>query len=290
MAEILAHFDVIALQEVVDRGRGLRLILDRLGSNWGLLLTDPSPGMLGNRERMAFLYDRRKVLPSGVVCELVIPQERLARAAQSSPLVPSMRPRRAAQPASTAPRRRPRRTAPEETAAKAALDRQFARTPYAAGFRTLHKSFTLLNLHIIWGESPVQREQELHEIAHWIADWAKNSITWDSNLIAVGDFNIETVDSPLFQAFTSTGLQVPDDLLQAPRILYQRPDAPIKLYDQIAWFAGAGEVPPLELSYLSGGSFNFRPHVLRDRQVDLRRLSFMISDHFPLWAEFSVRN
>jgi len=253
IAEILAHFDVIALQEIKGSGRGLRLILDRLGANWGLLLSDPSPGRLGNLERLAFLYDRRKVIPDGLVCELVIAQERLVGEPRDG------------------------------------MTRQFARTPYLASFRSLDKNFTLVNLHTIWGKGPEERGPELKEFAHWIANWALSSAAWDTNLIAVGDFNIDARDSPLYEAFTSTGLQSPDDLMAAPRLIFQRPDDPVKLYDQIAWFDGEGEVPALEFNYCSGGSFDFRPHVLRERGLDLRKLAFMISDHFPLWAEFSVR-
>lgn len=253
IAEILAHFDVVALQEIHGGGRGLKLILERLGSNWGLLLSDPSPGALGNLERLGFLFDRRKVIPDGLVCELVVAHERLASGDRER------------------------------------MQRQFARTPYVAGFRSLKRNFTLVNLHTIWGGAPHERLPELREFAEWIKKWALGPAAWDTNLIAVGDFNIETVDSPLYAAFTSTGLQSPAGLLQAPRVIFQRPDEPVKLYDQIAWFDGDGDVPPLEFQFCSGGSFDFRPHVLRQRGLDLRKMAHMISDHFPLWAEYSVR-
>jgi endonuclease/exonuclease/phosphatase family metal-dependent hydrolase len=254
MSEILSHFDVIAIQEVIGDGKGLRLILDVLGPNWGLLLTDPSPGALGNMERMAFLYDRRKVLPNGLVCELVIPQESIERG-----------------PADT-------------------LRRQFARTPYAAGFRTLDKSFTLVNLHIIYGKDLSERVKELNEIARWIANWAINGVTWDSNMIAVGDFQIETYGDLLYKAFTSTGLYVPKDLRQIPRTFLTPPGRPAKVFDQIAWFNGRGKVPRLTLKYIKGGNFDFSDRVMKSRGLEKRELAFVISDHLPIWAEFSVRD
>lgn len=44
-----------------------------------------------------------------------------------------------------------------------------------------------------------------------------------------------------WEAFTSTGLQVPADLHAVPRTLWSDPDEPHldKFYDQIAWFTAA---------------------------------------------------
>jgi len=77
IAEIISRFDVIALQEVRANLKALRHTLKLLGSNWGLILTDVTRGSPGNGERMAFLFDTRKVRLSGLASELVVPQEQL---------------------------------------------------------------------------------------------------------------------------------------------------------------------------------------------------------------------
>ena len=74
IAEIISRFDVIALQEVKANLKALRHMLRVLSPNWGLSLTDVARGDPGNGERMAFLFDTRKVQLSGLACELVVPR------------------------------------------------------------------------------------------------------------------------------------------------------------------------------------------------------------------------
>jgi hypothetical protein len=100
IGEIVRRFDVVALQEVKGNLRALRDLMKWLGRNWAYLMTDINLGAAGNSERMAFLFDERRVKASGLACELVVPQEWL------------------------------------DEVGEGALQRQFARTPYAVSFRS----------------------------------------------------------------------------------------------------------------------------------------------------------
>jgi endonuclease/exonuclease/phosphatase family metal-dependent hydrolase len=255
IAEIVARFDVIALQEVRANLKCLRHMLKVLGPNWGLILTDVTKGDPGNGERLVFLFDTRKVQLSGLACELVVPQEHLA------------------------------------TIAPDALDRQFARTPYAVSFRSAGKTFILVALHVIYGEKAEERIPELKAIADWLAAWASDVNAWDHRLIALGDFNIDRRGDNLYHAFTSTGLHAPEDLNRVPRTIFSDPKEPDlnKFYDQIAWFAGDETRPGLSMKYTRGGNFDFTKVALKSRNLTKPQLSWRISDHYPLWAEFSVR-
>src|SRR4051812_38068356 len=64
LAEIISRFDVIAVQEVRDDLSALRMIIRSLGSDWSFIVTDVTRGDEGNHERLAFLYDLRRVRPS----------------------------------------------------------------------------------------------------------------------------------------------------------------------------------------------------------------------------------
>jgi endonuclease/exonuclease/phosphatase family metal-dependent hydrolase len=256
IAEIVSRFDVIALQEVKDNLKALRHMLHALGPNWGLSLTDVTKGAPGNSERMAFMFDTRRVLPSGLACELVVPQEQLER------IEPD------------------------------ALDRQFARTPYAVSFRSGTKTFILITLHILYGQREEERVPELKAIAEWLAEWARDINSWDHNLIALGDFNIDRKGDALHDAFVSTGLDIPADLQEVPRTIFSDPDNPHlnKFYDQIAWFTGRNDLPALSLRYSRGGYFDFTQAALASRELTKVQLSWRISDHYPLWAEFYMRD
>ena len=76
ICEIISRFDVIAIQEVMGSLRFfLREMMDFLGSDWSFLMTDITLGDAGHNERMAFVFDNRRVQFSGLACELVVPQE-----------------------------------------------------------------------------------------------------------------------------------------------------------------------------------------------------------------------
>ena len=47
--------------------------------------------------------------------------------------------------------------------------------------------------------------------------------------------------------------------------------------------------PAFSLKVQQRGNFDFAPPVLKSRTLDKLGLSWRISDHYPLWAEFKVR-
>jgi hypothetical protein len=61
IAELIDHFDLVAIQEVRDDLAALERLMYLLGWWWKDIITDVTEGVPGNRERMAFLYDSRKV-------------------------------------------------------------------------------------------------------------------------------------------------------------------------------------------------------------------------------------
>ncbi len=66
IADICERFDVVAIQEVKTDLRGLSKLQELLPGNYKILVSDPT----GNHERMAFLYDSRTVVATGLVCEI----------------------------------------------------------------------------------------------------------------------------------------------------------------------------------------------------------------------------
>jgi hypothetical protein len=159
ITEIISRFDVIAIQEVVGDLRGLRDTIGLLGYDWSFLMTDITLGEQGNQERLAFIFDKRRVQLSGLACELVVPPEW------------------------------------KEEVPADVLTEQFARTPYAVSFRTGDITFILVTLHIRWGkkgetkeEKVIKRGKELKGIAKWMADWAERTTRWHQNFCILGYF------------------------------------------------------------------------------------------------------
>lgn len=251
IAEIVRRFDVVAIQEIRRTGQALLRLMEALGDGWSYVLTDVTAGDAGNHERLAFVFDTRRLKLSGLACEIVV-------------------------------------AAADDGVPEPVMSRQFARTPYAVSFTNGQHRFTLVTLHVLYGDRAEDRLPELRQIAQWLADWKRAKDVWGENLIALGDFNIDRRGDPLHQAFTSTGLRAPDNLNLVPRTIFDDPDptAPPDhrhFYDQIAWFdTGRSK---LSMPYVNAGMFDFADGLV---PADSRnQLSWRISDHYPLWCEFA---
>jgi endonuclease/exonuclease/phosphatase family metal-dependent hydrolase len=255
IAEILSRFDVIAVQEVQENLQALRLIMSCLGPDWGFTVTDVSFGDAGDDERLAYLYDLRRVRPSGLAGELVLSPEDLAR-----PLVPD-------------------------------LTSQLVKTPYMVSFMTASRPFVLTTVHVVWGDGGAlgRRAREAEALSKMLSRAVQSPAGQEidpfrASLIALGDFNITTKDDVIFKALVDNGLQPDVETLDKPRTVADRPASKIA-YDQVAWFA-PGRPGALKFPRLSGDTFPWDQHIL---QGEPGNTTFRISDHYPLWVEFDIR-
>ena len=242
IVEIIRRFDVVAIQEVKEDLSGLLLLMDWLGPDWGFIVTDTTAGSAGNTERLACVFDRRRVRPSGLAGEIVLPPTDKGDPAQ-----------------------------------------QFARTPYLVGFQTGAEQFTLLTAHILYGKEPAERAGEISALSRYVAtelrSRSKSAPGQVDNLIVLGDFNIDKRgDDPLFRAFVADGLTVPKQLENLRTAFVGKKP---KFYDQIAWFMG-----DFNLELNSAGVLDFADVIYPE--VSAADLSFRVSDHLPLWAEFAL--
>ncbi len=250
IAEIVRRFDVVAIQEVKRNTRALRVLLDDfLGPNWGVVLSDVSAGSEGNAERLAYVYDKRRVIPSGLTGEIVLPQVEVTDAQGTKTMQPAT---------------------------------QFDRTPYIVGFQAANERFALLTVHIRYGKVETDRVEEISNLARYVAtelrERASEEGAEEANLILLGDFNINqrTEDNILFQELLNVGLWVPEAIRGVKSTYGTVP----KHYDQIAWFRDDLEL----LGGSSAGVIDFSGAVYKEQTLE--NMSYRISDHFPLWVEF----
>ena len=174
IAEILGQFDLICIVELRDDLTDLGRVLTILGPYWRAVYSDMIPDAGGNRERIAYIYDKRAVTFTGF-------------AAEASP---------------------PRIKEGTEYLTKIS----WWRSPYLASFRAGNFDFVVITAHIRWGDSLAARKKEIETVAEWIDIKRQERTTEDKDLLVVGDFNIPSLDDDLFLAVTSRGLQVPESL------------------------------------------------------------------------------
>jgi len=267
IAEILSRFDLIAIQEVRDGLYPLQRLQRLLGDDWDFLVTDVTLGTAGNAERMAYLYDRRKVSFTGLAAELVLPKEKNAK---DEPM-------------------------------------QLARSPYVAGFRAGWAYLTLATVHIYYGESKAVDPRRLNEITALSNTIAKNAAKLSSapqpdpgkpplpdNLIMLGDFNIFNRKDVTMEAITQAGFVVPEALHSIPGSNVDKN----RHYDQIAYYKRLARLKPTGRA----GVFDFYEQVYRfedekayaaERAVKPGRSfkdwrTYRMSDHLPMWIELGI--
>lgn len=276
IAEIISRFDLVAVQEVYRDLAGLERVCRILGGYWKYIVTDATEGTFGNHERMAFLYDSRKVTFGGLCGELVLP-----------PIKQS-----------------------DGTKAPAT---QIWRTPMICGFTAGWSRFMLSTVHVLWGDNvaePENRVNEIRQIAQFLKKRALDPTAWSRNLILLGDFNIFDPDDATFAELTKAGFEVPDQLQQLPS---NTAITKARHYDQIAFRAHpdrleqtnragvfdffdyvyreqdqAMYIPQMGKAYNKTSKGKVRSESAKKTYYRTYWRTHQMSDHLPMWCELKI--
>jgi endonuclease/exonuclease/phosphatase family metal-dependent hydrolase len=288
IAEIISHFDIVAIQEVGANMGALEKLRNRLGGTWNYIVSDVTEGKAGNEERLAFLFDRRKIRFSGIAGEIVIPP---IENSDGKTIAPS---------------------------------NQLVRTPTIIGLEAGWFRFMLSTVHIIWGTGQAEhpkRVAEIKALAGFLKERSEDANAWSQNLILLGDFNIFDADpsNAAYSAIIENGFFIPKSLQNIPPSNVGNDP---RFYDQIALKTRANNLEPTG----RGGVFDFFEIVYRDndypdhvpammegraeddpenrltfdskgkeRNEDKRRAYYrnhwrrqQMSDHLPMWIELKI--
>ncbi|MBZ5544727.1 MAG: endonuclease/exonuclease/phosphatase family protein [Acidobacteriia bacterium] len=175
IAEILGQFDLVGVVELRDNLADLSRVLKILGPYWRAVYSDMIPDAGGNRERVAYVYDKRAATFNGLAAEADAPRQK-----KGLEFLPQT---------------------------------SFWRSPYMASFKSGNFDFIVLTTHIRWGASIQGRQAELGMLADWVEGKRLEKYSEDPDLIVMGDFNIPSLTDPLFKAITKHGLQIPKALV-----------------------------------------------------------------------------
>ena len=259
IAEIISAFDLVAVQEVRSNLGDFNRLMRLLGSWWRYLLTDVTLGHRGNEERLAFLYDSRKVTFGGFASQVVLPPIAGQKGART----------------------------PAE---------QLARTPFLVGFRSGWLKFTICTAHILYGRgvaAPAERVREIDQLARFLAARAGHSDAWAKNMIVLGDFNIFKPKDETFLALKRARFTIPNVLKGLPSNA-----AGGKHFDQIAFIAPDLE-DKLELSRAGVLDVFKTVFTEKTKDVDFYASArkktayntwrtYQLSDHLPMWIELRI--
>ena len=273
IAEIIASFDLVAIQEVYQDLAGLERVMKVLGGHWKYICTDATEGRQGNDERMAFVYDSRKVSFGGIAGELVLPPIK-DDSGEYRPVT------------------------------------QLWRTPFMVGFRSGWTKFILTTVHILWGKggknSP-ERVAEIHQIAQFLNKRTKDQTAWTQNIILLGDFNIFGTEDETFQQLTNAGFIVPEELLE-----FRSNAKQTRHYDQIAYKVRPGSLTMtgkagvfnfFDVVFKDADKETYIPYMTNYEtttegtpRTDRSKRNYyqtywrthQMSDHLPMWVELQI--
>jgi endonuclease/exonuclease/phosphatase family metal-dependent hydrolase len=264
IAEILSRFDIVAIQEVRGDLGDFRRLFAILGEWWRYLLTDITEGERGNDERLAFVYNSRKVEFGGFAGQIVLPPQKQKKGRFPPPV-------------------------------------RFSRTPFQVGFESGWFKFQICTTHAYYGADKPdvpQRKLEIKRLAEHLirrANDDQGQRPWARHFLLLGDFNIFENEDETRLALEKEGFRFPEKLgAQTAGFGKQT-----RHYDQIAFYT-PGKMYGGRLQKARMGAFDFFETVFREGDENLYPASkkdargfrqwrtYQMSDHKPLWIEFAT--
>ncbi len=247
IAEIIRQFDLVAIVELRDDLHDFFTVLEHLGPRWARVYSDFIPDAGGNHERLGFLFDTSTIEHTGLASQACPPRKRI-----DSEYLPQI---------------------------------GWWRPPFIASFKCRGRELCLVTAHIRWaGDDEMARLPEIELLADWVHRRSQEDWLRHADLFVLGDFNIPSVESPLFRAIVRRGLVAPKVLLGA----HGTNLAMNKRYDQILHLPGRGfGLTGLggELDFYSGGGIG---ELYGRARIDEREFTYEMSDHLPLWCQVRV--
>lgn len=268
IAEVISSFDVCALQEVSEDLRPLEQVMRLLGPSWSFIATDVTEGASGNRERMCFVYDTRKVRFRNIAGEVVLPRHRLL--------------------------------ANEQQFARTPFLVAFESGWFRFSLCTVHIYFGEVSK---GSDGYRRRVEEIQHIARMFGEKADKE---NENYILLGDFNIKNPIDETMQALKGAGFILPPELFPSNllRDKYYDQIAFRTKRDEVT-FLSAGCFDYSHAVFREEDYLHYAPAMpARHRELDAKGKpvnadkdrkyysgkwrTWQMSDHLPLWVELAV--
>lgn len=284
IAEIIDHFDIVVIQEINSKElEGLQNVLSILGDNWSYVLSDGVDGSAGGNEAMAFVFNTNKVQFTGMVGEIVLPENKLMDGVQF---------------------------------ARTPYMASFRAGWFDFKLCTVHIYYGSEKN----SEGLIQRRlDEIKNVSDFLLKRQKSD---DITYILLGDFNIPDVKGKYFNALvedqtltangkikTTKKFYIPEEIRKHPTDLGQ-----VHHYDQIAFSLNIEKSMVLyDDEEQRAGAFNFTKSVYRPDDWEVYKYlyqaafdkltsktkneekyftskwrTFQMSDHLPLWVELKI--
>jgi len=210
LAHVCEHFDLLAIQEILDDLSGLRRLKSLLGPDFGFVISDTTgafPGRRGLAERLGFIYNRRLVERTEIATDITYDRtEVLKTLALNRDRIRPVINRygkylQSVKAWEESGKVGPKPTAPTKAQLRMPVFLTFIRQPFCVGFRirgypgTDPYEFMTVNAHLNYGDPKHDPIQEFHALMNWIvARVEQKGKTYHPNFILLGDLNMDFDD------------------------------------------------------------------------------------------------
>ncbi len=209
LAHVCEHFDLLAVQEIMDDLSGLRRLMSLLGPDFGLIISDTTgafPGRRGLAERLGFIYNRRLVERTEIATDITYDRTEVLKtlARNRAAINPVLKrlgdyleelAKWERGELSTRPKK------PTKSKLRMPVFLTFIRQPFCVSFRihghpgTEPYEFMAVNAHLNYGDPKHDPKQEFYALMDWIIERAgQKGKVYYSNFILLGDLNLDFDD------------------------------------------------------------------------------------------------
>ncbi len=210
LAHVCKHFDLLAVQEVLDDLDGIRHLCKLMGPEYGLLVSDKTgqfPGEPGLGERLAFIYNRRLIDRTEVATDISYDRSKILQilCCHYENITNELGPKVSKHAAyfeklkqfANGERSKPP-SKPKSLKIKMPHFLSFIRAPYCASFEvkghpgTSPYQIMVINAHLYYGNYMSDRRQEFDALMDWLLSRLKeNDKAYYPNFLLMGDLNLD---------------------------------------------------------------------------------------------------
>jgi endonuclease/exonuclease/phosphatase family metal-dependent hydrolase len=206
LKNIISRFDLLAIQEVMDDLSGLEHLCALLGDDYAMVVSDVTgvkPGEPGNPERLAFLYNWKRIKRTALASDITYDRSNIAnnlynnRADYNDAWVEHTSKLKAWKK-KVAEKKAQGKRPPAKPPIELPHFVSFIRQPHYVSFQVLGGNgadpyeFLVVNAHLLYGKEKQEREWEFMALLDWLTVRAKQgNKLYHPNLLLLGDCNLD---------------------------------------------------------------------------------------------------
>jgi endonuclease/exonuclease/phosphatase family metal-dependent hydrolase len=208
LAHVCSHFDILAVQEVLDDLSGVRRLVAEIGPDFGVIgsdITGAFPGEPGLSERLGFMFRRSMIKRAPIVSDITYDRSKVLEtlAGHKDQIEEAITPYsdylQAVKEWEAGGEAGPK---PQKPKVKLPVFLSFIRQPFCVGFEIVGHPGTqpyqimAVNAHLYYGDFLSDRRQEFDALMEWIMARVKQKDrAYYPNFVLLGDLNLD-FDNP----------------------------------------------------------------------------------------------